>query len=256
MDGQAQGGSSPRVVVWNEFRHERRDERVRDLYPRGMHAAIAAALAEQVAGPQVATATLDEPEHGLPEERLAATDVLLWWGHMWHDEVDDAVALRVQRHVLTGMGLVVLHSAHLSKPFRLLMGTSCNLRWREGDEREVLWTIEPGHPIARGVPSPLALGRQEMYGERFDIPAPDELVFVSSFSGGEVFRSGCCFRRGGGRVFYFSPGHEAYPTYHRPEIQQILANAVRWAGPSGARPGGQEESPHSPDGWWEGEPTA
>ena len=70
-----------------------------------------------------------------------------------------------------------------------------------------------------------------MYGEYFDIPQPDELLFISSFSGGEVFRSGCCFRRGQGRIFYFSPGHELYPIYYQPEIQRILANAARWVRP-------------------------
>jgi trehalose utilization protein len=70
-----------------------------------------------------------------------------------------------------------------------------------------------------------------MYGEYFDIPAPDELVFLSTFSGGEVFRSGCCWRRGLGKIFYFSPGDQEYPVYHHPEIQRVLANAVQWAQP-------------------------
>jgi trehalose utilization protein len=208
---------------------------VRELYPDGMHATIAAGLASLLGeAAEVRTATLDEPEHGLTEDVLAATDVLTWWGHIAHDEVADEVAARVQRHVLAGMGLLVLHSGHLSKPFVRLMGTTCHLRWRGARDRELVWTVAPTHPIAAGVPHPIVIDEQEMYGEFFDIPAPDELVFVSSFSGGEVFRSGCTFRRGHGKVFYFSPGDQDYPFYHHPDVRRVLANGVRWAAP--ARP--------------------
>ena len=221
-----------RVTVWGENRHEQRDERVRTLYPEGMHAAIRDGIAANL-GENVTTriALLDEPEHGLTEEVLAETDVLTWWGHMAHDEVSDEVAERVQKHVLAGMGLVVLHSGHWSKPFTRLMGTTCTLRWRNEADRELVWTVNPSHPIAEGVPHPIIIDEQEMYGEHFDIPVPDELVFVSSFSGGEIFRSGCTFRRGKGKIFYFSPGDQEYPVYHQAEIQRVLANAVVWARP-------------------------
>lgn len=215
------------VVVWNEHVHERRPGRPAELYPEGIHGAIASGL--RTVGIEATSATLADPEHGLPPERLDATDVLVWWGHLAHEDVPDELAARVQRRVLEGMGLVVLHSAHHSKPFRLLMGTTCNLRWREADDRELVWVVDPAHPIAEGLPAVIELAEHEMYGEFFDIPAPDELVFVSSFSGGEVFRSGCCFRRGKGRIFYLGPGHETYPVYHDRLIQRVLANAVRWA---------------------------
>lgn len=218
-----------RVTVWNEFRHEQQHNDVRAVYPRGIHTVIAEGLT--AAGISVRTATLDEPEHGLPESVLAETDVLTWWGHMAHGEVSDAVVDRVQARVLAGMGLIVLHSGHFSKIFKRLMGTTCNLKWREAAERERIWVIEPGHPIAQGLGEYFEVPHAEMYGERFDIPAPDELVFVSWFQGGEVFRSGCCWRRGAGKVFYFRPGHETYPIYYQPEIQRVLANAVRWAAP-------------------------
>lgn len=221
-----------RVLVWNEGVHEQVDQHVRDLYPQGLHGAIAAGLRAALPQIDVRTATLDDPEHGLTQQVLDETDVLLWWGHVAHDRVDDAVVERVRLRVLAGMGLLVLHSAHFSKVFIALMGTSCSLLWRNEAERELVWSVAPTHPIAAGVPSPIVLDHQEMYGEFFDIPAPDELVFISSFAGGEVFRSGAAFTRGHGRVFYFSPGDQDYPVYHHPDIQRVLANAVRWAAPT------------------------
>jgi trehalose utilization protein len=220
-----------RVTIWNEHVHEQRDESVRRLYPGGIHWAIEEGLHREL-GDAVITrcATLEEPRHGLTDEALAATDVLTWWGHAAHDEVSDEVVELIHARVLDGMGIVVLHSGHFSKIFRRLMGTTCALRWRsrEGGERELVWTVNPGHPLAAGVPQPIVIPHQEMYGEFFDIPAPDELVFVSSFEGGEVFRSGCCFYRGAGRVVYFSPGDQEFPVYHQPEIQRVIANSVRW----------------------------
>jgi trehalose utilization protein len=219
-----------RVTVWNENVHERKDEKVRKIYPDGIHGAIAKALKAD-GSMAVRTATLEQPEHGLTEKVLAETDVLTWWGHMAHQDVSDAVVDRVQKRVLEGMGLICLHSAHYSKIFRRLMGTNCSLKWREAAERERLWNIEPGHPITQGIGEYIELPHVEMYGERFDIPTPDKVVFISWFEGGEVFRSGCCFERGHGRIFYFRPGHETYPIYHNPQIQKVMANAVRWAAP-------------------------
>ncbi|MBQ8351621.1 MAG: ThuA domain-containing protein [Clostridia bacterium] len=220
------------VTVWNEYVHEREDEKIAAVYPNGIHEAIAEGLREHPAF-KVKTATLDMPECGLDEETLAKTDVLIWWGHCKHAAVPDEIAERVQRRVLDGMGLIVLHSGHLSKPFVRLMGTVCRSKWRENDERERIWIIEPAHPIAAGLPEYIELEKEETYGERFEIPTPDELVFVSWFSGGEIFRSGCCWKRGLGKIFYFRPGHEAYPVYYRPDVRQILKNAVEWAEPTG-----------------------
>ncbi|RJX42680.1 trehalose utilization protein ThuA [Halonotius aquaticus] len=217
------------VTVWNEFRHERHNDTVAEVYPEGIHTVIADALSE--AGFETQTATLDEPDHGLTEAVLDDTDVLTWWGHAAHDEVQDEIVDRVCERVREGMGLLVLHSGHYSKPFTQLMGTSCSLKWREAAETERLWVVEPGHPIADGLDEYIELDNAEMYGERFDIPAPDTLVFTSWFEGGEVFRSGCCYQRGNGRIFYFRPGHETYPIYHDESIQQVLANSVAWAAP-------------------------
>lgn len=219
-----------RVTVWNEFRHEKQHEKVTAVYPDGIHRAIAEGL-EAAGGLSVATATLDEPEHGLTSEVLESTDVLIWWGHMAHGEVRDEIVDSVHRRVLRGMGLVVLHSGHFSKIFKKLMGTSCDLKWREAGEKERIWVVNPAHPIVEGIGEYIELPQEEMYGEHFDIPQPDETVLVSWFEGGEVFRSGCCFTRGAGKIFYFRPGHETYPTYYNPEVRKIISNAVKWAAP-------------------------
>lgn len=216
-----------RVTVWNEGRHEKTNKEVQKVYPNGMHTVIADHLKTQ--GLTVRTATLDDPEHGLTEAVLNDTDVLTWWGHLAHDQVKDEIVERVHKRVLEGMGLVVLHSGHFSKIFKKLMGTSCDLKWREANERERIWVVDPSHPIAEGLGEYFEIPREEMYGEHFDIPAPDTLVFVSWFQGGEVFRSGCCYQRGRGKIFYFRPGHETYPTYYQSEVLHVITNAVRWA---------------------------
>lgn len=225
-----------RVTVWNEFIHERTNEAVRKIYPQGIHAVVAEALQRQLgAAVEIRVTTLDEPEHGLTSDVLENTDVLTWWGHAAHDRVSDEIVDRVQQRVLQGMGLIAMHSAHASKIFRRLMGTSCMLRWREAAERERVWIVNPSHPIASGLDGEcFELPQTEMYGEFFDIPAPDELVFVSWFEGGEVFRSGCTFRRGKGKIFYFGPGHETFPIYHHAQVQRVLANAALWATPTGS----------------------
>jgi len=219
-----------RVTVWNEGRHEKTSPEIAKVYPQGIHGAIASALRAQP-GFEVRTATLDEPEHGLTQDVLANTDVLTWWGHMAHGDVKDEIVDRVHQRVLGGMGLIVLHSGHFSKIFRRLTGTNCSLKWREIGEKERVWVVAPGHPIVEGLGEYFELPHTEMYGEFFDIPQPDVQVFISWYPGGEVFRSGCCFYRGRGKVFYFSPGHETFPIYYQKEVQHVLANAVRWAAP-------------------------
>ncbi len=216
------------VTVWNENRHEQQNPVVREIYPKGIHGAIASFLEEAF---NVRTATLDEPEHGLTQEVLDGTDVLIWWGHLAHGEVSDEVVERVKQRILDGMGLIVLHSGHFSKIFKTLMGTSCDLKWREADEKERIWIVDPSHPIAEGIGESIELEKEEMYGEHFDIPAPDQLVMVSWFEGGEVFRSGCTYQRGNGKIFYFRPGHETYPTYYHKDVQKVIENAVKWAAP-------------------------
>lgn len=223
--------SSLRITVWNEYRHEKINPKVAALYPEGIHGALAGFLSK-LPGAVVRTATLDEPEHGLTQAVLDETDVLVWWGHKAHAEVADDVVQRAKKRVLEGMGLIVLHSGHYSKIFKTLMGTTCSLIWRAENDKERLWNIVPSHPITEGIGEHITLPIEEMYGEPFGIPTPDELIFISWFTGGEVFRSGATWQRGHGRVFYFRPGHETYPTYHHADVQRVIGNAVRWARPT------------------------
>ena len=221
-----------RVTVWNEFRHEKEMPEVAAIYPKGIHGAIADFLSANE-DMTVRTATLDEPEHGLTQEVLDDTDVLFWWGHMAHGEVKDEIVERVYRRVMDGMGMVVLHSGHASKIMQKLMGTnSGELKWREIGEKEILWAVSPSHPILRGLPEKIVIEHEEMYGEFFNSPDPDELVLISWFGGGNVFRSGLCYKRGLGKLFYFRPGHESFPIYYQKEVQQILINAANWAAPA------------------------
>lgn len=218
-----------RVTIFNEFYHEKTREKVQAIYPDGIHMTLKRALEDEEI--TVKTVTLDDEECGLDEETLKNTDVLIWWGHAKHHEVPDEVAVRVQQEVLRGMGMIFLHSAHNSKPFKLLMGTACNLTWREHDDYELVWVCKPAHPIAQGIGRFIKLDHEETYGEPFGVPEPDELVFIGCYEGGEVFRSGCCYRRDNGKIFYFQPGHETFPTFKNPEVIRVIKNAVHWANP-------------------------
>lgn len=218
-----------KVTVWNEYFHEKTHAKVQEVYPYGIHNAIADFLrCEDIA---VRTATLDDDECGLTPEVLADTDVLIWWGHLKHHLVPDEIAWRVHDEVLKGMGLIVLHSGHHSKPFRFLMGTSCNLSWRNDGDWERLWTVNPAHPIAQGVGRYFDLAHEETYGEPFRVPEPDEVVFIGTYEGTEVMRSGCTYHRENGKIFYFQPGHETNPTFYDTNVQTIIRNAVYWAKP-------------------------
>jgi trehalose utilization protein len=218
-----------KVTIWNEFRHEKRREDVRTVYPDGIHAALSESLAAEDL--EIRTSVLDDPDQGLSDDVLENTDVMLWFGHAAHGEVTDANTARVAAKVHEGMGLVVLHSSHYSKVFKALCGTSCSLTWRESGEKERLWCVAPHHPIAAGVPETFVVPHTEMYGERFDIPDDSRIVYMSWYEGGEVFRSGITLERGFGKIFYFSPGHESFPIYRQPEILKVIGNAIRWTAP-------------------------
>lgn len=237
------------VTIWNEFVHEQADspagEYIRKIYPHGIHRYLAEHLAADDLA--ITPVSLDQPEQGLPDELLDRTDVLVWWGHCAHAAVEDALVDRIQKRILEGMGLIVLHSGHLSKIFRRMTGTACRLRWREVGEKERLWVVSPSHPIAQGVPETFVIPNHEMYGEPFDIPPDGKVVFMSWFEGGNVFRSGVAFERDRGRIFYFSPGHETFPVYHDPVIRKIIGNAIRWAAPDGYVPDRVTHQPEAPE---------
>ena len=223
-----------RVLIYNEYCHERAEEKIAAVYPNGIHGAIADFLGKEE-DITVKTVTLDDVDVITPA-LLAETDVLIWWGHMRHGQVPDAVAMAVRDAVLSGMGAIFLHSGHHSKPFCTLLGTSCDLTWRESDDEEILWVIEPSHPITRGINRAIILPAEETYGEPFVIPTPDKLLFIGHFAGGEVFRSGCLYERGNGKIFYFQPGHESYPTYYNEQVQTVIKNAVRFLVPAYRQP--------------------
>lgn len=216
------------ILIFNEGIHDK-EPSVKAVYPTGLHGVLKEILEQD--GHTVKTVTLEDENCGISKEVLDQTDVLLWWGHMAHKKVPDEVAALVQNAVLEGMGFIALHSAHMSKPFRRLMGTSCTLKWRDG-ARERLWTVAPSHPIAEGIPEQFLLEKEEMYGEFFDVPEPDETVFIGWFNGGEVFRSGLTYHRGHGKIFYFQPGHETNASFQNEYVRRIIRNAVHWAKPA------------------------
>lgn len=220
------------VTIFNEYYHEIHTEKAKEIYPNGIHGALIEKISPYGQF-NFTVATMDMPNHGLTDEVLNNTDVLIWWAHCRHAEINDEIVQKVKDRVLDGMGFIALHSSHASKPFKALMGTSCRVKWRINDEKERLWVVDPSHPIVKNIPERIEIPEEETYGERFEIPTPDELVFVSWFSGGEVFRSGCCFKRGLGKIFYFRPGHETFPIYHRDDISRIISNAIEWACPDG-----------------------
>lgn len=218
-----------KVTVWNEFRHEKQNEQIRGIYPEGLHAAIGKGIAADDL--DIRLASLDEPGQGIPDEVIFSTDVLIWWGHCAHSEVRDDIVAKLLRRVHEGMGLIVLHSGHFSKIFRAVTGCSGVLKWRDVGEKERLWNVAPRHPITQGIGESFELAHEEMYGERFDIPHDAEIIFLSWFEGGNVFRSGFTLERGYGRVFYFQPGHESYPNFYDKNVLRVIGNAVRWAKP-------------------------
>lgn len=229
------------VTIWNEFVHEQNNNAAKKMYPKGMHIVLAESLAAEDL--HIRTATLQEPEHGLTQEVLDNTDVLLWWGHAAHDQVADEIVQRVKERVWEGMGIIALHSSHMSKIFKELNGTSGKLHWREDAELERLWVVNPAHPITLGLPEYFELPNEEMYGEPFMIAEDAKVLFMSWFEGGEVFRSGFTLQRGYGKLFYFRPGHETYPTFYNENILKVISNAIYWAKPVITQPYPQTHRP-------------
>lgn len=220
-----------KVTIWNEFRHEKTDMKVKELYPDGIHATIGGFLSE-CENISVRLAALDDEFQGLPDDVLNDTDVLIWWGHAYHNEVSDDLVKKVRARIYTGkLGLLVLHSGHHSKVFKETVGTNGNLQWGR-NQKEIVWNMMPSHPIAAGIPDHFIIESEEMYGEPFFVSSPDALVFGSWFEDGNIFRSGMCFTRGAGKIFYFQPGHETCKSFYNPHVKRIIQNAVLWAAPN------------------------
>jgi trehalose utilization protein len=222
--------SKLRVTIWNEFRHEKTQEEAKKIYPNGLHAVIGEYLGKQD-DIEVTLAALDDPDQGLPDEVLNNTDVLIWWGHMAHREVDDALVERIRNRVYLGrMGLIVLHSGHHSKVFRSVIGTTGHLSWGR-EQKEVVWNLNPTHPIAAGIPDHFCIESEELYAEPFYIAEPDETIFSSWFEDGFIMRSGVVFKRAAGKIFYFQPGHEACRSFYNEYVLKIIGNGVRYVQP-------------------------
>ena len=219
-----------RVTVWNENLHERTIPEIKAVYPDGIHGEIASIFKDDK-NIEVKCVTMDMENQGLSRELLENTDVLIWWSHALNDEVTDENAAMVSEFIMRGMGFVALHSAHMCKVLRRILGTTMTLKWRDNDS-ERIYVTAPSHPIASGIPEYFDLPHEEMYGEYFDIPKPDDVIFTGWFKGGCVFRSGVTFSRGSGKIFYFQPGHEEFPIYRNPIIRKIIKNAVNWAAPT------------------------
>ena len=201
--------------------------KITKVHPQGIHMTLKS-IFDECDDMAVRTVTMDMPEFGFSQEVLDDTDVLVLWAHLAHEKITDEIAERIKNRVHEGMGFLCLHSAHQCKPLHKLIGVSTIPKWRMEDACKI-YCIEPNHPIAKDIPDMFELEAEQVYCEPFDITTPDELVFVTWYQGGELLRSGCCWERENGRIFYFQPGHETCKSYYDVNVRQILKNAVRWA---------------------------
>ena len=225
-----------KVVVWSEGTANV-DEASKKVYPQDINTAIAEGLAPlETSGWQIVKASINDPDQGISDELLNSTDVLIWWGHKRHGDVKDELVNKIAQRVKDGkMGFIGTHSCHFAKPFKKLMGTACS--WREyvadGTSAEII-VKEPNHPICKGVKT-FKLPHIERYGEPFAVPTPESVpldgLYTKPDGKTEPARMGLCWTVGKGKVFYFTPGHETYNDYYRPEVRQIFVNAVQWAAP-------------------------
>ena len=221
-----------RVTVWSEVIDPVLEPRAVTYYPDDINVYLAEFLSIEHDF-EVRTANLRQKENGLSQEILNDTDVLVWWSHLYDDQVSDETAQRVAETVLNGMGILFLHASLGSKPAKILLGTNSNTgKYREIGEKEKIWVVDRSHPVVDGMEKEyIEIPASEMYGEPYGIPTPDDIVFISWFEGGEVLRSGVDWKKGAGKVFFFAPGHEEFPVYYHSEIQKAVKNIVRWLKP-------------------------
>ena len=223
-----------RVVAWSEGTASK-DEGSKEVYPQDINTAVAEGL-KPLAGWEIITASLDDPDQGLSEERLQGTDVLIWWGHKRHGDVKRELVDRIDKRVREeGMGFIGLHSCHFAQPFKKLMGTACSWGEYVADGTSVKIIVkEPDHAICKGVKD-FVLPKIERYGEPFKVPTPEAVpldgIYTKPNGDNQPGRMGLCWTVGKGRVFYFTPGHETYNDFYRPEVRLIMCNAVKWAAP-------------------------
>jgi trehalose utilization protein len=220
-----------RVVVWSE------NTAPKKVYPHDINAAVAEGLAPlKDKGWEIVTASIGDPEQGVPPASLNKTDVLMWWGHQRHGQVTDEHVQQIVKRVKNGgMGFIALHSAHFSKALKALLGTNCG--WKggyveDGSKLEMI-VQDKEHPIAKGIHD-FSIPHTERYTEPFECPKPDAVVFGGIYirpdGSKEESRQGLAWNIGKGRVFYFQPGHETYPIFFDANIRKLLCNAVEWAG--------------------------
>jgi trehalose utilization protein len=198
------------------------------VYPEGINGAIAKYL-RTLPNLEVRAASINDPEQGIAKSALDSTDVLIWWAHRTHKEIDDGRALEAVRQIRErGLGFIAIHSAHYAKIFKMILDSACDLGgWRVGGKPESLKCVAPTHPIAQGV-GDFTIPHTEMYNEPFKVPPPEATIFLSTWEGGEEFRSCNTWTAGRGRVVYFRPGHETYPIYFQEKPLRVIANAVLW----------------------------
>lgn len=215
---------SVNALVWSEGTEPE------DVYPDGIRAVIADAL--KADGIDTRTRSIEDKQQGVIDADLAWADVLLWWGHLKHDEITDETVDRIEDAVREdGLGFISLHSSHYARPFKRLVDASGDLgEYRfDDDESESVGVVAADHPIAEGVDD-FTIPEAEMFGDPFDVPEPETVVLHSMYSNGdEEMDSGITFQFGEGRGFYLRSGHEEFEIYYMNEIQQILVNATRWA---------------------------
>ena len=215
-----------RVVVWSE------GTAPKNVYPQDINAAIAEGL-KPLKGWDIVTASINDPDQGLPEDMLNSASVLIWWGHQKHGAVSDALVDRIVKRVRDGgMGFIATHSAHYSKPLKAILGTPCGWKYYIDDGARVDLVVKaPSHPIALGVKN-FTLPHTERYGDPFEVPTPETVVFDGIYTlpngAAENAQQGMVWTVGKGRVFYFQPGHESYPIYFQDEIRHIFRNGVQW----------------------------
>jgi trehalose utilization protein len=215
-------GGPLRVRIWCE------GTAPKSTYPDEIDGALADQLG-RVPGLSVTKARLSDPDAGLSDADLDATDVLTWWGHVRHEEVPDDRAMAVVKRVREGrLGFVALYASCGSKPFKQMMSMTCEPgSWREDGRPEFVSVRTPGHPIARGI-TPFTIRKTDMFAEPFAVPPPETVVFVSSWEKGETLRSGLTWTIGSGRVAYLRTGPENFPVLFHPSIRQAVLNSVNW----------------------------